>query len=105
MSVKSKDEILSSIKAKLGEDTSDEAIALIEDVSDTFDDLSKSSNSDGIDWQKKYEENDKKWREKYRDRFFNSTADDPEDDPEDDENEPEPEVKKMTYEDLFKELK
>ena len=27
------------------------------------------------DWKKKYEENDKQWREKYRDRFFSGNED------------------------------
>lgn len=70
MAVKSKEEILEQIKAKLGEDTSDEAIGLVEDISDTLSDI-ETRLSDNTDWRKKYEENDKEWREKYRNRFFN----------------------------------
>lgn len=69
--IKKKSELLDSIKAKFGDDTSDEAIALIEDVSDTLDDYD-SKVADSTDWKQKYEENDAQWRQKYTDRFFNS---------------------------------
>lgn len=100
MAVRTHDEIMESIRKRLGEDTSDEALALIEDVSDT---LKSSVPSD--EWKKKYEENDKMWREKYRDRFFNGSNDadkadkeliGEEDEHEEEDNSP------HTYEDLFK---
>lgn len=63
MAVLGKDELLGKLKAYLGEDTSDEAIALVEDVSDTV--------SEGtLDWKAKYTENDENWRRKYKERFF-----------------------------------
>lgn len=67
--VKTKDELLASIKSKFGDDTSDETIALLEDISDTLD-----TKNDGAEWKKKYEDNDKMWREKYTSRFFDSPA-------------------------------
>ena len=73
--VKTKDEILEAIKAKIGEDTSDEAIALLEDVTDTLNDYDNKANTD-TDWKAKYEENDKEWRKRYTDRFFNKGEDD-----------------------------
>ena len=91
--VKTKDEILASIKDKFKDDTSDETISFIEDISDTINDF-EMKVSDETDWKQKYEENDKQWREKYRDRFFNSDAVEPE--PLD--NEPE---KPKRFEDLF----
>lgn len=66
MAVRKKDELLSAIRARLGEDTSDEAISLIEDFHDTLNDYDSRV---GEDWKSKYEENDKTWRQKYRDRF------------------------------------
>ena len=72
--VKTKDELLASIKERFKDDTSDETISFIEDVSDTINDL-ETRASDETDWKSKYEENDKQWREKYRDRFFNSEGD------------------------------
>lgn len=68
--VKSKEELLASIKERLGEDSSDEAIALVEDITDTYDDMATRVTEAG-DWKSRYEENDALWRQKYRDRFFN----------------------------------
>lgn len=93
--IKKKSELLDSIKAKFGDDTSDEAIALIEDVSDTLDDYD-SKVADSTDWKQKYEENDAQWRQKYTDRFFNSGDNDV---PPDENKNDKPEVK--TFDDLF----
>ena len=95
MSVRNKEEILEAIKTRVGEQTDDETISFLEDVSDTFTDL-ETRASDGEDWKTKYEENDKSWRERYTNRFFSK---EPEPEP---KPEPEPEVKK-TFSDLFKE--
>lgn len=68
-----KEELLNSIRAVIGEEnTSDEALKLIEDVSDTIDSQSE-------DWEKKYHELDQEWRTKYRDRFFSATPEDTQD--------------------------
>lgn len=69
--VKTKDEILKAIKERVGEDTSDETIAFLEDVTDTLNDYENKTNAD-TDWKTKYEENDKEWRKRYTDRFFNN---------------------------------
>ena len=68
--VKSKAEILGQVKAIIGDDTSDNSLNLLSDISDTIDDLETKSNGDGEDWKKKYEENDAQWRQKYKERFF-----------------------------------
>ena len=91
MAVKTVDEIMAKVRERIGEDDSDEAIAFIEDISDTLESFSSVE-----DWKTKYEENDKKWREKYRDRFFTSKEEVKEDDIE----EPE-EKEKKKFEDLF----
>lgn len=98
MAVRNKEEILEAIKTRVGEQTDDETISFLEDVSDTFTDLETRANGDCEDWKTKYEENDKMWRERYTTRFFSK---EPEPDPKP-EPEPEPEVKK-TFSDLFKE--
>ena len=90
MGVKNKDEILEAIKTRVGDNTDDETISLLEDVSDTLTDL-ETRASGGEDWKTKYEENDKLWRERYTNRFFSK---EPEPDPKlDPEPEPEPEPK------------
>lgn len=99
MAVKSKDDILTEIKAKFGEDDSDDTLSFIEDISDTLDDMSDQLSKSG-EWKDKYEQNDKEWRQKYRDRFFSKPIDEP-----DVTSDPvtEPATKKpMTYDDLFK---
>lgn len=98
--VRSKDEILASIHSRIGEDNSDEAIALVEDINDTFDDLSTKASST-VDWEKKYNELDADWRKKYTERFFTpSSVVDPI--AEELKKEVPDEKKVLTYEDLFK---
>lgn len=94
--VKTKEEILNSIKDILKDDTSDTALSLIEDLSDTLD---NNASSDETDWKTKYEENDAQWRQRYRDRFFSKPAQE-----EDDTDDPEPEETNdpKTFSDLFK---
>lgn len=93
--IKSKDEILTAIRGRIGEDTDDETLALIEDVTDTFNDL-ETRSSGQEDWKQKFEDNDKAWRQKYRDRFYSAVPDSKDDDFEE-------EKPKITrYEDLFK---
>ena len=68
--VRTKEELLSAIKGKIGDDVSDEAIALIEDVTDTIADMeTKAQNT--TNWEKKLKENDDAWRARYKERFFN----------------------------------
>ena len=95
MSVLSRDEFLNKLKEKIGESTDDNDLKLIEDFTDTYDDLVSSSKPE-IDWKKKYEENDKEWRTKYKERFFNSTPQ-----PDEPEPEPEPEPDDISFDDLF----
>lgn len=98
MAVKTKDELLESIKSLLADDASDESIALLEDISDSFDEQKTKTESE--DWKKKYEENDREWRKKYRDRFFSTGS---EDVPQVVELQPEPDNSPKKFEDLFKE--
>ena len=101
--VRSKDEILASIRTRIGDDTSDEAIAIIEDINDSFDDLSTRLNEAG-DWKTKYEENDKAWRDKYTERFFTPSDDNPIDSVVKETEKEAPDEKKVyKFEDLFSE--
>lgn len=98
MAVRTKDELLEIIKGRIGDDTSDETISFIEDITDTLSDYEeKATNSDTEDWKTKYEENDKMWREKYRERFFSKEVEKEDEDFEEDE------VKSLSYDDLFEE--
>ena len=94
MAVKPISELLASVSSIIGENTSDEALTLLEDITDTFNDR------DNTDWKKKYEDNDRDWRNRYKERFLSGdTSLDPKSDEDED---PEPE-KPLTFENLFKE--
>ena len=95
MAIRSRDELLQLVRTRIGDDTSDDAIAFIEDIEDTINNY-ENANEDKIDWKKKYEENDKEWRTKYRDRFFNGGV-------EQDGDIPDPAPKRLTFDELFKE--
>lgn len=82
------------ISQHIGEDNSDEAIALLEDVTDTFNDY-ETKTKDTTDWKTKYEQNDAEWRNKYKERFMSGSSEI------DEEVIPEPEEKKYTFESLF----
>lgn len=69
MAIRSREELMDLIRARVGDDTSDEAIGIIEDVTDTLDDYD-TRIADAGDWKARYEQNDKDWREKYTARFF-----------------------------------
>ena len=98
MAVRTKDELLEIIKGRIGDDSSDETISFLEDITDTLSDYEeKATNSDAEDWKTKYEENDKMWREKYRERFFSKEVE------KEDEDFSEDEVKSLSYDDLFEE--
>ena len=92
MAVRTTEEILESIKTRVGDSTEDADLEFLEDVTDTLSDL-RSKLEGQEDWKTKYEENDKQWREKYRDRFFEKKE-------EQEEKKEEPEAPK-TFEDLF----
>lgn len=74
MSVKTREEILENLRDRFGEEPTDNDIALLEDITDTFTDFEEKT-SDATNWKNKYEENDKAWRKKYSDRFFSKDDD------------------------------
>ena len=91
-------ELLQQLNTLIGDNTSDDTISLIENVTDTFNDLSiKATNNDAEQWKNKYEENDKAWREKYKSRFMTGGTEPPE------QPEPPETPKKRTFDSLFKE--
>lgn len=87
----SKDELIEKVKKYVGDRTDDETIEIIENISDSID------SSDADEWKKKYEENDKMWRDKYISRFFEKNAEENEDPTDEDDDEKE----YKTFEDLF----
>lgn len=97
MAVLTREELMNAVRAHVGDDTSDSALALIENINDTVADYETRANGDGTDWKKKYEDNDKEWRNKYKERFFSGA-------PSGTDPEPDDKPKRMTFEELFKEV-
>ena len=95
-SVKTREEIIESVRAIVGEQNDDETIAFLEDITDTLTDLETKAKGDGTDWKTKYEENDAKWREKYAERFYSSDPD-----PEPELPKPDDTPKPKTFAELF----
>lgn len=92
--IKTIEEILNSAKSIIGEDSNDDSLTFLEDITDTLNDL-QTRSKDSTDWKAKCEETENTWRKKYRDRFFSSSTEDDNDDESDDSN-------SLTYESLFK---
>lgn len=87
----SKDELIEKVRKYIGDRNDDETIEIIEDISDSID------SSDADEWQRKYEENDKMWRDRYISRFVEKKEDEP--DPSTEHEEEEKEYN--SFEDLF----
>lgn len=95
--VKSKDEIIASLKAVIGENDSDEVLTLLEDVSDTLNVDNTAVTKELEDLKQKYEALDADWRKRYRDRFFGDVEEETEEIIfKDDETETQ-----LTYDNLF----
>ena len=105
MAIKTLEEMTTSLSAILGERNDDDALAILEDLADTYNDFN-SRLADSTDWKNKYDENDREWRKRYRDRFMNvnvvmpkgTTIIEPTKVDEDDETE-----EMVNFDDLFKE--
>lgn len=92
MAVRTRDEIMSQLQSLIGEDTSDETLTFIQDVSDT---LGNDNSAERItQLENQLQEQDQEWRKKYRDAFFTGKPDDVLDD-EPNDNKP------RSFEDLF----
>lgn len=93
MAVLSKDELIEKIKKYIGDRTDDETIEIIEDISDSID------SADADEWKKKFEENDKMWRDRYISRFVEKKEDELDTPAEHEEEEKE----YSSFDDLFEE--
>lgn len=69
--VLNREQYFERLRDRIGDDASDEAIAFLEDFTDTFEEFENRVNGDGEDWEKKAREIDEAWKRRYRNRFFN----------------------------------
>lgn len=101
MAVRTREELLSLIKERVGDSAKDEDLAFIEDLVDTFDDYDERTR-ESKSWEEKYNENDRMWREKYKARFFGASgAGERVEDAKEDEEE---KTEVTSYDELFKEV-
>lgn len=91
-----RDEFFEAINKRVGENTDDESLKFIEDMTDTYNAIADSGEED---WKKKYEELDSEWRERYRKRFFDGKDEIVDDQKEDIKEDSEP----STFDELFEE--
>lgn len=70
MAVLNREEFFARLDTRLANDTSDEGIAFLEDMTDTYNDLERKANGDGVDWEARCREIDESWKKRYRHRFF-----------------------------------
>lgn len=101
MAIKTKTEILAAIQTRFGDDTSDDALAFIEDITDTITDLETRASGE-TNWEQKYRDNDAAWRKRYQERFFNGDGE-PNTDPKSQDDDDTDKEKPLTFENLFKE--
>lgn len=76
MAVRTREEILESIRNIVGDSTDDNTLQVLEDVTDTFTDF-ENKTANQTDWEAKYKENDESWRKKYAERFYTGDPSDP----------------------------
>lgn len=102
MSVLNREEFFAKLNTLLSDDTSDESIAILEDMTDTYNDMERKANGDGVDWEAKYKELDESWKKRYRHRFFSGGSNTAETSIVDDEQE-EYTPESVKIDDLFEE--
>lgn len=97
MAIKSREDLLKSLNTLIGDNPTDENLAILEDVTDTLKDYEEKT-ADQTDWKTTYEQNDAEWRKKYKERFLSGETI---------KDEQEEDVKKdskpLTFDSLFKE--
>lgn len=102
MAIRTREELMQRLSEYIGEDNSDAALEIMEDVTDTYDSL-----NDGEDWKAKYDELDKSWRERYSARFRGTSDELPTGEKVDEgthEEVKEEEKEIVTYEDFFESI-
>lgn len=92
----SKEELLIKVKNYIGDDTSEEAVSLLEDVDDSM-----SDSNDG-EWEQKFHELDESWKQKYIERFGSGEPEqNKEDDSKEDESKEDDSEEEKTFDELF----
>ena len=91
MAIKSIEDLIGQANALMPDNTSDEYLSFVEDITDTV-----NANANNEYNKEKYDALDAQWRQRYKERFLSGK-------PDEQEEEEEETPKKLTYESLFKE--
>lgn len=68
MAILDRDTYIARVKGRIDENPSDDDVAFMEDMVDTFDSFSAATSSDKeIDWEQKYNDLNLEWETKYND--------------------------------------
>lgn len=70
MAVVEKESIMSRLNALIGDRTDDEALSIVEDISDTIDSASGTGMVTEEEADRRVKEAEEEWRKKYKERFF-----------------------------------
>lgn len=101
--LETKEAFMKALEVVTGENASDETLAALGDISETYDALA-SGATEGItkeQHEKELADLDAAWRAKYKEAYFHGAPEEKEAEENKDEEKEEPE----TYEDLFEEVK
>lgn len=93
MAVRTREEIMAQLQTIIGDDTSDDTLNFVQDVSDTLGNDNSATRITELETQLRTQ--DEEWRKKYRDAFFTGKPDDAFKDEEDESQKP------KRFEDLF----
>lgn len=106
MAVLTLEELTQLISDKFGETPDDDAISIIENVTDTFNDLSGKVNTEWLNEKAKLEQavidKDNEWRKKYTERFLTGNSSHDSENEYDYENDDKSKESEITIDDLFK---
>lgn len=75
MAVVEKESIMSRLNALIGDRTDDEALSIVEDISDTIDSASGTGMVTEEEADRRVAEKEEEWRKKYKERFFSGDSD------------------------------
>ena len=101
MAVVEKESIMTRLNELIGDRTDDEAISIVEDVSDTIDSASGKGMVTEEEANRRVAEKEAEWRKKYKERFFSGgEGEEGKKTPENNETKTQ-----EKYEDLFEEVK
>lgn len=74
MAILNQEEFFNRLHDRIGNDTSEESITFMEDMTDTYNDLTRRANENDGDWERRYHELDESWKAKYKHRFFSGSG-------------------------------